>query len=146
MSSGGKVKSPKRVLVVFNTVCFYGMERATMEIFDLLRPDVASHFLIQRSNQRYGTRLLREFRARNLSFSFFSDTWDWPRLGKPRSIAELGKMLWSIAVANVDAFRACLNHDAIYLPVISSGYLAFAACVYYRLTRRRVIYHFHDMA
>ena len=33
-------KRPVRVLVVFNAVSLYGMERATIETFDLLRPEV----------------------------------------------------------------------------------------------------------
>jgi glycosyltransferase involved in cell wall biosynthesis len=122
------------------------MERSVIETFDLLRPEVAPHFLIQRSNDRYDTALLRELKKRNFSLSFFSDTWDWPRLGKPHSFVDLVKMLWCLVVANCDVFRACLRNDVIYLPVFSSAYLAFVSCLYYRLLNRKVIYFFHDVA
>jgi len=138
-------QAPIRVLVVFNTLCLYGMERSVIETFDLLRPEVEPLFLITRSNQRYDTALLRELKKRNFSLSYFSDTWDWPRVGKQHSLIDLLKLLWCLVVANCDVFKACLRNDAIYLPVASSAYLASVGCLYYRLSRRKVIYFFHDM-
>ena len=140
-----RVQEPTRVLIVFNTLCFYGMERATMDIFDILRPDVAPLYLTTRSNERYDTAVLRELKKRNFSLAFFHDTWDWPRLGKPHSLVELMRMLWCLVIANCDVFRLCLRSDVIYLPTVSSAYLSFAACLYYRLTNRKVIYHIHDL-
>lgn len=139
-------RQPRRVLVVFNTLCLYGMERAVIETFDLLRPEVTPHFLIQRSNERYNTGLLQKIGERKFCFTFFSDSWDWPRIGKPQSLIHLAKIVWSLLVANWDVFHASLSNDIIYLPAVSSAYLSFAACLYQRLRNKKVIYFFHDLA
>jgi glycosyltransferase involved in cell wall biosynthesis len=140
-----KGQPPKRVLVVFNTLCFYGMERSVIETFDLLRPEVVPHFLIPQSNERYHTGPLCEIRKRNFSFSFFSDTWDWPRVGKPRSLAYAVKLCWSVVLANWDVLRNCVHNDVVYLPAVSSAYYSLLACLYYLVLNRKVVYFFHNV-
>lgn len=138
-------QKPTRVLIVFNTLCFYGMEHSVIETFDILRPDIVPHFLIPRSTERYQTELLREIRRRNFSYSFFSDIWDWPRVGRPRSLVHAAKLLCSIALANWDVLKQCSRHDVLHLPIASSAYYAFLAGLYYRARNKRVIYFFHDL-
>src|SRR5439155_1675965 len=131
--------------VVFNTLCLYGMERSVIETFDLLRPEITPHFLIQWSNELHKTQLLSEIKKRNLSFSFLNDRWGWPRVGWPRSFKDLAGLAWSLLAANWGVFRACMRNDVIYLPVVSSAYLSFVGCLYYRILGKKVIYFFHDM-
>src|ERR1022692_4562753 len=59
---------PSRVLVVFNTVCLYGMERSVIETFALLQPEVQPIFLMNRANVRHRTPLWLEMQRSSLPF------------------------------------------------------------------------------
>ena len=136
---------PVRVLVIFNTIVLYGMERQVIELFDLLRPEVEPHFLLSSLTVRRQLPLLAEIEQRGLEHSFFSDQPDWPWIGRPRSLAHAGRLLRGLLKGNRDALRCSLDCDAIYLPAWGYGYFAMAACAYARMAGKRVIYSFHDL-
>jgi len=134
-----------RVLVIFGAAALYGMERGVIEIFDLLRPEVDPHFLISQTPRRLGLPLFDEIENRKFKYSFLSDRKGWERLGKPRSLSHLCKMLMGLVRGNLDALREVRRHDMLYVPNLFAAYYALLAMLYCRLTGRRVIYHFHDL-
>ena len=136
---------PSKVLVVFNTVCLYGMERSVIETFAVLRPEVQPLFLLNRANVRRQTPLLAEMKRSGLPFRFFSDRWDWPRFGMPRSFRDVFAMLGALVQGNLDVLRAARNADALYLPIVTSAYISVLAALWFRMRRRKVIYFFHDL-
>jgi glycosyltransferase involved in cell wall biosynthesis len=133
------------VLIPFNTVALYGMERTVIELFDVLRPGIAPHFLMSYSTLREGRAVLTDVQRRGLSHSFFSDTAGWPTIGKPRSLRQLWGMLVAMVKGNRDVLRAAIRADAIYLSGIRYSYFAMVGCLYCMVTRKRIIYHFHDL-
>jgi len=134
-----------KVLVVFNTVCLYGMERSVIETFEVLRPEVEPLFLLNRANLRHQTPLLDEMKRSGMPFRYFSDRGDWPRFGWPRSLAQAWAILAAIVQGNLDVLRAARNTDALYLPIVTSAYISVLAALWFRLRRRKVIYFFHDL-
>jgi glycosyltransferase involved in cell wall biosynthesis len=134
-----------RVLIPFNTVSLYGMERGVIETFDLLRPEVEPHFLLSYTTLQLGLPVLAEIQRRGLRHSFFSDTAGWPKIGRPRSLREGWRMMIAMLRGNRDVFMAALGKDLIYIPSIAYFYFAICAAILYRLKRRRIIYHFHDL-
>jgi len=136
---------PVRLLIVFNTVYLYGMERQVIELFDLLRPEVEPHFLLSFTIYRQQLPLLAEIERRGLEHSFFSDRREWPMLGRPRSLRQSWQMAMAMLKGNRDVLRQSLNCDAIYLPAIGYGYFALVAVAYCRLGGKRVIFEFHDL-
>src|SRR5437870_5202742 len=121
------------------------MERGVIEIFDLLRPEVDPHFLISQTPRRLGLPLFDEIEKRRFNYSFLSDQKGWERLGKPRSLSHLCKMLIGLCRGNLDAARVVRRHEMLYLPNLFAAYYGFFAMLFCRLTGRRVIYHFHDL-
>jgi len=136
---------PTRVLVVFNTVCLYGMERSVIETFEVLRPDVEPIFLLNRANERHRTPLLAEMERSGLPFRFFSDKRDWPRFGLPRSARQAFGILAALIQGNLDVLRAAREAEALYLPIVTSAYISVLAALWFRLRGRKVIYFFHDL-
>jgi glycosyltransferase involved in cell wall biosynthesis len=136
----------RRVLIIFNTISLYGMERATIETFDLLRPEVEPLFLMTCTARRLDLPVLREIKRRQLAHIFLSDLQGWPRLAKPTSAAHLLRIFWAFVRGNLDSLRAARRHDAIYLP--SGNYLGLALlpALWFRLSGRRVLVHFHELA
>jgi glycosyltransferase involved in cell wall biosynthesis len=137
--------NPSKVLVVFNTVCLYGMERSVIETFEMLRPDVQPLFLLNRANLRQRTPLLEELKRSRLPFRFFHDMHDWPRFGMPRSIRQVFGMLAALIEGNLDVLRAARDADALYLPIVTSAYISALAALWFRFRGRKVIYFFHDL-
>jgi glycosyltransferase involved in cell wall biosynthesis len=121
------------------------MERAVIEIFDALRPDVDSHFV--QSNMIYKARLpvIEEMCRRGLSISLLPDKIHWPKIGRPRSLRTLCEMLKAVLLGNLAVLRASGNKDVLYVPGISYGYFAFFTALWFRIRGRRVIHHFHDL-
>ncbi len=136
---------PVRVLIVFNSIALYGMERQVIELFDLLRPEVEPHFLLSYTTYRKQLPLLTEIERRGLEHSFFSDRTDWPKIGRPRSLRQAWQMAMAMIKGNRDVLRRALDCDAIYLPAWGYGLFALLAAPYARLTGKRVIYCFHDL-
>ena len=133
------------VLVIFGTVALYGMERGVIEIFDLLRPEVEPHFLISRTPRRLGLPIFGEIERRKLRYSFLSDYKGWGRLGKPRSLSQLWRILFGLWQGNIDALREIRRHELLYIPNLMAALYAGAAILYCRVAGRRVVYHFHDL-
>ena len=140
-----RTKRPVRLLIVFNTVFLYGMERQVIESFDLLRPDVEPHFLLSYTTYRKQLPLLTEIERRNLEYSFFSDRTDWPKIGRPHSLRQAWLMAMAMIKGNRDVLRRSFDCDAIYLPATGYGYFALLSALYCRLRGKRVIFEFHDL-
>ena len=134
-----------KVLVVFNTVCLYGMERSVIETFEVLRPEVEPLFLLNQANLRHRTPLLEELKRTRLPFRFFRDRRDWPRFGMPRSFRQALAILAALIQGNLDVMRAARGVDALYLPIVTSAYISVLAALWFRLRGRKVIYFFHDL-
>ena len=135
-----------RVLIIFNDVSLYGMERATIETFDLLRPEVEPLFLMTYTAHRLDLPVLREIKRRQLAHTFLSDWQGWPRLAKPAGAAHLLRMFWAFVRGNMDSLRAARGQDAIYLPSANHLGLALLPALWFRLSGRRVLVHFHELA
>ena len=134
-----------KVLVVFNTVSLYGMERSVIETFEALQPEVQSTFILNRANDRRQTPLLAEMKRSGLPFRYFSDTRDWPRFGKPRSVRAVFGILAALIQGNANVLRAAWGADALYLPIVTSAYISVLAALWLRVRHRKVIYFFHDL-
>ena len=135
-----------RVLVLFNAGAeMYGMERAVIETFDLLRPEVEPHFLMSYTTKRLDLPILKEIQRRGLGHSFFSDWTDWPRIGKPKSLRDVWSMSFAMLRGNTDVWRAARGKEFIYIPGINYFYFALLASLQHRILRKRVVYHFHDL-
>lgn len=133
------------MLIPFNTVSLYGMERGVIETFDLLRPEVTPHFLLSYTTRRRNLPILAEVERRGLNHSFFSDKTDWPKIGWPRSWRQFRDMTGAMIRGNLDVLRASRGKEIIYLPSVHYFYFAILASVAYRIQRKRIIYHFHDL-
>lgn len=135
-----------RVLVLANAGAeIYGMERAVIETFDLLRPEVEPHFLMSYTTKRLDLPILNEIQRRGLDHSFFSDWTDWPRIGKPKSLRDVWSMSFAMLRGNRDVWRAARGIDFIYIPGVNYFYFALLASLRHRLRGKRIIYHFHDL-
>ena len=103
-----------RVLIVFNAgATAYGMERAVIETFDLLKPEVEPHFLMSYTTKRLDLPILREIKERGLRQSFLSDWTGWPRIGKPKSLREAWAMSIAMIRGNLDVLKAARGNDYI---------------------------------
>jgi glycosyltransferase involved in cell wall biosynthesis len=134
-----------RVLVVFNTPYLYGMERAVIETFDLLRPEIEPLFLMTHYALREDLPVYREVKRRGLRHVFFSDVQPWPRLARPTGVRQLAEMMGAFVRGNWDCLKVVRGQDVLYLPSPNYMGLAAAACLWFRLTGRRVVLHFHGL-
>lgn len=64
------VARPVRVLIVFNTVSLYGIERQVIKSFDLLQPEVEPHFLSSYTTYCLQLHILAEIERRGLALPF----------------------------------------------------------------------------
>ena len=136
---------PCRVFVPFTTPFLYGMERAVIELFDALRPDVEPYFLQGSLIFRDRPPVIREMLSRGFSISLLPDKHHWPRLARPKSIRHLYEMLKASLRVNIAIFKGARSKDVLYVPGISAGSSSLLAALLYRVTGRRVIHHFHDL-
>jgi glycosyltransferase involved in cell wall biosynthesis len=144
-ASAAVTSRPCRVLVNFATVFLYGMERAVIETFELLRPEVEAHLVVSYTNQRLHLPLLDEIRRSGLSYAFLSDWQDWPGIGKPHSLRESLEMANAVIRGNLDMARNAKNCDILYLPSPRYVWLALGVTLYFRLRRRRVVLDVYDL-
>jgi glycosyltransferase involved in cell wall biosynthesis len=140
--------APKRATTVFVplvTPFLYGMERAVIELFDALRPEVEPHFL--QSNRIFERRppIIEEMIRRGFSMELLPDRTDWERLARPRSLKHLAQMVTASVRSNVATLKGVRGKDVLYVPGISAASSSLLAAIYCRLTGRRVIHHFHDL-
>ena len=138
-------RSPIKILVIFGATSLYGMERAVIETFDLLRPEFSPLFLISRTPERLGLPLFEEIQQRKFSYAYLSDWSGWPRLARPSSVVNCWKMFNGVVRGNLDSLKAVKGQDAIYLPNLFSAIYSWLAILKCRLTGGRVIFHFHDI-
>ncbi len=136
---------PFRILIPFNTGAqLYGLERAVIEIFDFLRPDVEPLFVVSQNPRKLDFPVLDELRRRNLPVAFFSDTTDWPRFTKPRSLRQLAQLLDILRIGNADVFRHAAACDALYLPAIPYAWFAALTMLVCRFQGKRILHQFHS--
>jgi glycosyltransferase involved in cell wall biosynthesis len=140
--------APKRATTVFVplvTPFLYGMERAVIELFDALRPEVEPYFL--QSNRIFERRppIIEEMIRRGFSMELLPDRTDWERLARPRSLKHLAQMVTASVRSNVATLKGVRGKDVLYVPGISAASSSLLAAIYCRLTGRRVIHHFHDL-
>lgn len=136
---------PVRVFIPLVTPFLYGMERAVIELFDALRPEVEPYFL--QSNRIYLRRppIIDEMERRGFFITLLPDETDWERLAKPKSLKHLCQMIAASVRCNIAILRGVRGKNLIYVPGISAASSSLLAAVYCRLTGRRVIHHFHDL-
>jgi len=134
-----------RVFIPLVTPFLYGMERAVIELFDALRPDVEPYFL--QSNRIFERRppIIEEMIRRGFSMELLPDRTDWERLARPRSLKHLVQMVTASVRSNVATLKGVRGKDVLYVPGISAASSSLLAAIYCRLTGRRVIHHFHDL-
>src|ERR1035441_5345314 len=134
-----------RVFIPLITPFLYGMERAVIELFDALRPEVEPYFL--QSNRIFQRQppIIREMTRRGFSIQLLPDKTDWERLAKPRSFVHLCQMVAAAVRSNIAIFTGARDKDVLYVPSISAGSSSLLAALHYRITGRRVIHHFHDL-
>jgi glycosyltransferase involved in cell wall biosynthesis len=136
---------PCRVFIPFTTPFLYGMERAVIELFDALRPEVEPYFLQGSLIFKDRPPVIDEMLSRGFSISLLPDKHHWPRLARPRSIQHLYKMVKASIRVNIAILNGARSKDVLYVPGISAGSSSLLAALLYRVTGRRVIHHFHDL-
>jgi len=139
--------APVRVLVVLNSICFYGMERAVIETFDALRPRIDPVIVIPRAAARYQVHLSMpdELKRRGFSVECFGDHRDWPRIGRPRSVRQAYEIACALLRGNRDLWKAARHSGFIYIPILTGLYFSFLVSAWFRWNKRRVIYSFHEL-
>jgi glycosyltransferase involved in cell wall biosynthesis/ubiquinone/menaquinone biosynthesis C-methylase UbiE len=134
-----------RVTVLFNTPFLYGMERAVIELFSALRPEIEPLFVMTHVTLRENLPVLKQIEGRGLPHVFWPDRKPWPRLGKPRSLSHLLRMVWALLRGSISLFNIGAGRDALYIASLFASPFAMPLAAYYRLRGRRVIHHFHDL-
>ncbi len=136
---------PIKVLLPFQQLCFYGLEKSVLELFEVLRPEVEASFILQRAAVRHQMPIWPQMQQRPFRFSFFHDWWNWPRMGRPRSLGYVVSLLAALAIGNLDVLRRSRRHDAIYICSWPTALYSFLASAALRLKGRKVICRFHDV-
>jgi glycosyltransferase involved in cell wall biosynthesis len=121
------------------------MERAVIEIFDHLRPDVTPYIVQSEWVHDRDLPVIQELRRRKIPFSMLPDKKGWPRLGKPKSLKEFLGIVTSFLSGNFSLAKAMRGKDALYSASLYGAYFNYLAALYCRLTGKRVIHHFHDL-
>lgn len=134
-----------RVLVPFPSPFLYGAERTVIETFDILRPEVEAHFLLSHSALRRNLPILGIVKEKKFSYSFLSDKHDWPVPRKANSLGHLWAMIRDLGKFNVDCLKNSRRKDAIYLQNVQMLYSALLVCIIFRLQRKKVIFHLHEL-
>jgi len=140
-------KPATRVFIPFITPYLYGMERAVIELFDSLRPQVEPYFLQSNRISQLNFPIVREMARRGFSVELLPDQTHWERLAKPRSLKHLCQMVVAAIRSNIAVLKGVRSKDVnvLYVPGISAASSCLLAAIYCRLKGRRVIHHFHDL-
>lgn len=133
-----------RILIPFGTPYLYGMERAVIETFDALRPEVTAEFLISTMAERRRRPVVLEIERRGFARSFLPDTRDWPMVGRPRSLRHAWDLTVALVRGSTATLRRVIGCDVLYVPT-PIAVTSLPAAVYSRLTGKQVIYQFHDL-
>jgi len=133
------------VLIPFFTPFLYGMERAVIETFDVLRPEIEPHFVQSYMVAKRRPPVIEEMSARGFKISLLTDKKDWVKVGKPKSLRQFLQLAQALVLGNVVMLKASLKSDVLYVPGISYAYLSVLAALALRARGRRVLHHFHDL-
>jgi len=144
MATGGKGSSC-RVLIPFFTPFLYGMERAVIEIFAALRPEVEPHFVQSYMIACRRPPVIEEMANRGFEMSLLPDKKDWIKVQKPKSLRQFWQLLEALVLGNIAMLKAVRGLDVLYIPAISYAYSSILAALAFRLRGRRIIHHFHDI-
>lgn len=134
-----------RVFVVFGGIFLYGMERAVIETFDCLRPEVEAVFHTSSYNRDAHTALMQELQSRNLTCTFLPDERGWPSMRRPRSVREAWQMGRMLLASNWSVLTTSWSYDVLYLPSNYWARHAMLAAFAARVRGKRVVYHFHNL-
>lgn len=121
------------------------MERAVIEIFDHLRPDVTPYIVQSKWVYDRNLPVIEELQRRKIPFSLLPDKKGWPRLGMPKSLKEFLGIVTALLSGNVTLAKAMRGKHALYSASLYGAYFNYLAALYCRLTGKRVIHHFHDL-
>jgi glycosyltransferase involved in cell wall biosynthesis len=121
------------------------MERAVIELFHALRPQVEPYFLQSNRILQRRPPIISEMVRRGFSIQYLPDKTDWERLARPRSLEHLWRMAVALIRSNLAGLKGVRGKDILYVPGISAASSSLLAALYCRLTKRRVIHHFHDL-
>ncbi len=133
------------VAVLLNSPYLYGMERAVIELFSALRPEIEAQFLMSHVTLRENLPVLKEVERRGIPHVFMPDRKPWPRLGKPHSLAHLLRMISAWIRASIALFKMGAGKDALYISSLLAAPYGMPLAAYHRLRGRRVVHHFHDL-
>src|ERR1700733_2963109 len=134
-----------RVLVPLITPYLYGMERAVIEAFDALRPEIEPYFVQSNRIARSNPPIIHQMRKRGFPIVLLPDKWDWAAAARPRSITHFFNMVYAIVRSNATILKAARGKNILYVPGLRSGLLSRSAALMFRIRGRRVIHHFHDL-
>jgi glycosyltransferase involved in cell wall biosynthesis len=137
--------SATKVFLPLITPYLYGMERAVLELFDALRPQVEPYFLQSNRIFQRNLPIVDEMKRRGFSIQLLPDRTDWERPARPRSVKHFVQMTIAAIRCNVAILKGTRGKDVLYVPGISTAAYSLLAAMYCRLTGRRVIHHFHDL-
>jgi glycosyltransferase involved in cell wall biosynthesis len=124
-----------RVLVPLITPYLYGMERAVIEAFDALRPEVEPYFVQSSRINGRNPPIIQEMRRRGFPIVLLPDKTDWEPPSRP---------LFDTAFFKHDG---CLGpgKNILYVPGLRAGLFSVCAALMFRISGRRVVHHFHDL-
>jgi glycosyltransferase involved in cell wall biosynthesis len=134
-----------RVFIVFGTIFLYGMERAVIETFDSLRPEVEAVFHTSSYNRDAHTELMQELESRNLTSTYFPDERGWPAMRRPRKLLEAWTMGRMLLASNWSVLKGSWNCDVLYIPNNYWARHAMLSAITARVRGKRVVYHFHNL-
>jgi glycosyltransferase involved in cell wall biosynthesis len=134
-----------RVLVPLITPYLYGMERAVIEAFDALRPDVEPHFVQSSRIAGRNPPIIQELRKRGFHMVLLPDKSDWESPARPHSIRHFFAILVALVRSNATILRAARGKNILYVPGVRAGLLSVCAALMFRIRGRRVVHHFHDL-
>lgn len=138
-------KPATKVFIPLVSPFLYGMERAVIEVFDALRPEVDPYFLQSGRIFEGHPPIIEEMVRRGFSIELLPDRTDWERLAKPRSLKHFIQMVTAAVRSNFATLKGVRGKDVLYVPGISAAASSLLAAIYCQLTGKRVIHHFHDL-
>ena len=134
-----------RVLIPLITPYLYGMERAVIEAFDVLRPEIEPYFIQSSRIVGRNPPIIQELRKRGFHMVLLPDKSDWEPPARPHSIRHFVDVVVALVRSNATILRAARDKDILYVPGLRAGLVSACAALMFRMSGRRVIHHFHDL-
>ena len=128
-----------RVLVPLITLYLYGMERAVIEAFDALRPEVEPYFVQSSRINGRNPPIIQEMRRRGFPIVLLPDKTDWEPPSRPRSIRHFLNMMVALVRSNITILRAARGKNILYVPGLRAGLFSVCAALMFRISGRRVV-------